>query len=218
MIHLIDKKNKKVFYKIKGNIVGGPSIVYHRYHEKGLTKINRVHYNEEEKEWFYNTEGKSVDRIVGFDANALYLYCLGQEMLCGKLEWIPTKEEYKIEYANETKDLSEEERQKYKNERQLDEKSKKLQKKIGKLNSSTWVTFLDSFFGIVELDLEIPQDKYEYFGEMPPIFKNIEYNEEEGGEYMKKVIMGIKEKCTKSRKLIASLKAKRISMTSTQLK
>ena len=218
MIHLIDKKNKKVFYKIKGNIVGGPSIVYHRYHEKGLTKINRVHYNKEEKEWFYNTEGKSVDRIVGFDANALYLYCLGQEMLCGKLEWIPTKEEYKIEYANETKDLSEEERQKYKNERQLDEKSKKLQKKIGKLNSSTWVTFLDSFFGIVELDLEIPQDKYEYFGEMPPIFKNIEYNEEEGGEYMKKVIMEIKEKCTKSRKLIASLKAKRISMTSTELK
>jgi hypothetical protein len=114
MIHLIDKKNKKVFYKIKGNIVGGPSIVYHRYHEKGLTKINRDYYNEEEKEWFYNTEGKSVDRIVGFDANALYLYCLGQEMLCGKLEWIPTKEEYKIEYANETKDLSEEERQKYK--------------------------------------------------------------------------------------------------------
>ena len=39
MIYLIDEKNKRVFYKIKNNIVGGPSIVYHRYHEKGKTTL-----------------------------------------------------------------------------------------------------------------------------------------------------------------------------------
>ena len=77
---------------------------------------------------YYDTEGKNVNRIVGFDANALYLYCLGQEMLCGKLEWIPTKEEYKVEYETETKDLSKDDKQKYKNDRQLDEKSKKYRK------------------------------------------------------------------------------------------
>jgi hypothetical protein len=218
MIHLIDKKNKRVFYKIKNNIVGGPSIVYHRYHEKGITQINRLHYNQKKNEWYYNSEGKLVNKVVGFDANALYLHCLGQEMLCGKLQWIPTKEEYEVEYEIETKDLSKSERKDYENERELDEKSKKIQKKISKLNPLTWLNFLDSFFGIVELDIEIPQDKYEYFGEMPPIFKNLEFSEEEGGENMKEVILKIKDKCVKSRKLIASLKATRILMTSTQLK
>ena len=85
------------------------------------------------------------------------------------------------------------------------------------LDQATWPAFLETFFGIVELDIEIPQDKYEYFSEMPPIFKNIVYSEEEGGEYMKNVILGKREKCTMDRKLIASLKATRIAMLSTQL-
>ncbi len=29
---------------------------------------------------------KMVKRIIGFDANALYLWCLVQDMPCGKLE------------------------------------------------------------------------------------------------------------------------------------
>jgi len=217
MIHLIDKKNKRVFYKIKSNIVGGPSIVYHRYHEKGITEINRLHYNQEKHKWYYKSQGKIVNTIAGFDANALYLYCLGREMLCGKLEWIPTKDEYNIEYKTETKNLTESEKREYENERELSQKSKKLQKEICKINTSTWLPFLDSFFGILEIDIEIPQDKYEYFGEMPPIFKNIEYSEKEGGEYMKKIILREKDKCVETRKLIASLKGTRLLMTSTQL-
>lgn len=54
MIYLIDETNKEVFYKMKNNIVGGPSIVYHRYHEVGQTKINSVHYNQESEELYYN--------------------------------------------------------------------------------------------------------------------------------------------------------------------
>src|SRR4029079_3789961 len=100
------RKIRGCFYKLKNNIVGGPSIVYHRYHEKGVTKINKIHYNEKTKEWYYDDNGKEVQSVVGFDANALYLYCLGQYMLCGKLEWIPTEEEYLFEYKNETKDLN----------------------------------------------------------------------------------------------------------------
>ena len=153
----------------------------------------------------------------------LYLSCLGQDMLCGKLEWIPTKEEYKNEYKTETKDLNEEERQKYKQERVLDEASRNLQEQLEKImqtnNQKTWLEFLETFFGLIEVDIEIPEDKYEKFGEMPPIFKNIEYSEEESGEYMKNVILGINRKSVQtSRKLIASLKATRILMKSTQLK
>ena len=77
MIYIRDERNKRVFYKMKSNIVGGPSIVYHRYHEKKTTKINRVHYNQEAKQWYYENDGKPVYSVVGFDANALYLSCSG---------------------------------------------------------------------------------------------------------------------------------------------
>ena len=51
MIPIIDERNNRVFYKIKENIIGGPSSGYHRYHKIYVTKINRVHYNEETKKW-----------------------------------------------------------------------------------------------------------------------------------------------------------------------
>ena len=217
MIYLIDEKNKKAFYKIKNNIVGGPSIVYHRYHEKGKTNIDRVHYNKETKEWYYNNDGKAVEKVVGYDANALYLSCLEQDQLCGKLEWIPTEKEYKIEYEAETKDLNDTEKKEYEKNRELSTESKTLQEKL----NDPKLKWLIRFFGLVEVDIKIPENKYEYFGEMPPIFKNIEYSEEEGGEYMKNVISSIRKdsgvKFATSRKLIASLRATRILIKSTRL-
>src|SRR5271166_1587966 len=190
MIYLIDEKNKRAFYKIKNNIVGGPSIVYHRYHEKGKTNIDRVHYNKETKQWYYNNDGKVVEKVVGHDANALYLCCLEQHQLCGKLEWIPTEEEYKIEYEAYTKDLNDIDYEiNYEINRQLSTESKELQEKL----NDPQLKWLKTFFGLVEVDIKIPENKYEYFGEMPPIFKNIEYSEEEGGEYMKKVISSIRK-------------------------
>ncbi|XP_038054119.1 uncharacterized protein LOC119726483 [Patiria miniata] len=65
---LIDEANKDVYYAIKANIVGGPSIVFHRYHEKEKTFIRG---------------GKLCQNIVGFDANALYLWSLMQDMPVG---------------------------------------------------------------------------------------------------------------------------------------
>ena len=92
------------------------------------------------------------------------------------------------------------------------------------ITQNKWLEFLATFFGLVEVDIEIPEEKYEMFGEMPPIFKNMEYTEEESGEYMKDVISKINKKQVEtesksktSRKLIASLKASRILMKSTQL-
>ena len=66
---LIDKDNKDLYYKIKANIVGGPSIVFHRYHETGQTYIRNG--------------DKLCQKVVGFDANALYLWALMQDMPTG---------------------------------------------------------------------------------------------------------------------------------------
>ena len=77
---------------------------------------------------------KMLRKLMGYDANALYLYCLGQEQLCGKLEWIPTEEEYKIEYENETKDFTDAQKKQYNNDRELGKKSKKIQEEINQLS------------------------------------------------------------------------------------
>ena len=175
MIHLVDEKNKRLFYQLKHNIVGGPSIVSHRYHEKGVKKLNKVHYKQETKDWYYGDDGKHVHSIVGFDANALYLYCLGHDMLCGKLEWIPTEEEYKLEFESETTELKDDEKEAYKKDREPSKKGKELRKTLKEImENNAWLSFFESFYGALEVDIEIPENKYETFGEMPPIFKNME--------------------------------------------
>ena len=87
-VKLISEKNKEVFYKLKQNVVGGPSIVFARYHEAGKTHIRHPVYNAETKDWSV-VDGKIVNRVLGFDANALYLWCLNQSMPCGEMKEIP---------------------------------------------------------------------------------------------------------------------------------
>lgn len=174
LIHIIDTKNHAVFYKFKENVVGGASIVYHRYHEKNITKITRIRYDQQTKEWTYDKDGKLVKKISGFDANALYLYCLGENMPCGELKWV------------ETNDLK-------------------------------YVTDKD-FFGFLEVDISVPEDKYEYFSEMAPIFKNMEYDESNCGEYTQNMVMKLKNKFTSSKKLIGSLSGTKILIKSDRLK
>ena len=54
---------------MKDNIVGGPAIIFHRYHEKGITTIRG---------------GSELCRkIEGYDANALYLWAIMQDMPTG---------------------------------------------------------------------------------------------------------------------------------------
>lgn len=67
---LCDESNKDLYYTIKRNITGGPSIIFNRHHEVGVTNIR-------------NNPTKPCQKIVGFDANALYLYCIGQPMPTG---------------------------------------------------------------------------------------------------------------------------------------
>ena len=63
---------------LKTGMVGGPSMVFCRYAERGVTGIRSdVHEKESKK---IKIKNKKCKTILGYDANALYLYCSGQKM------------------------------------------------------------------------------------------------------------------------------------------
>ena len=64
----------ELYHLFKCNMVGGPSIIFHRYAEVEKTKIREYEYGE---------SAKVVKKIVGYDANALYLWALCQPMPVG---------------------------------------------------------------------------------------------------------------------------------------
>ena len=66
---VFNRTNRDLHKLVKDNIVGGPAIIFHRYHEKDVTKIRGG--------------GETCRSIVGYDANALYLWALMQDMPTG---------------------------------------------------------------------------------------------------------------------------------------
>jgi len=66
--------SKEAYEMLKGAVVGGPSLVFTRRHEAGVTRI-RSHQFE---------EPRLCKKILGFDASALYLSTMLREMPCGK--------------------------------------------------------------------------------------------------------------------------------------
>ncbi|KAG6592630.1 uncharacterized protein IUM83_12462 [Phytophthora cinnamomi] len=73
LVYSIDQEEKDIYAKMKANIAGGPSIIFHRYAKRNETKIRG---------------GKVCKKIIGYDANALYLWALGNDMPCGRLTTI----------------------------------------------------------------------------------------------------------------------------------
>ena len=71
---LFDRHNSDLHDLICQNMVGGPSIIFHRYHEAGITKL---------RENIYHEKASMCEAVVGYDANALYLWCLMQDMPTG---------------------------------------------------------------------------------------------------------------------------------------
>jgi hypothetical protein len=67
---LFDAANEDLYRTVKQNIIGGPSIIFNRYHKAGETHIR-------------GNPSKPCQTICGFDANALYLYCLDKELPTG---------------------------------------------------------------------------------------------------------------------------------------
>ncbi|RAW20393.1 hypothetical protein PC110_g23165, partial [Phytophthora cactorum] len=69
----IDKEKSEIYRKMKANIAGGPLIIFNRCAKRNETKIH---------------DGKLCKKIIGYDANALYLWVLGNEIPCGRLTTI----------------------------------------------------------------------------------------------------------------------------------
>ena len=64
-----NRTNSDLHKLVKDNIVGGPAIIFHRYHENNVTRIRGG--------------GETCRSIVGYDANALYLWAIMQDMPTG---------------------------------------------------------------------------------------------------------------------------------------
>ena len=71
---IFNEKNKDLHHLVKDHVVGGASLIFHRYHEKGVTTLRQNEYGE---------AARPCRSIVGYDANALYLWSLMQDMPMG---------------------------------------------------------------------------------------------------------------------------------------
>ncbi len=70
---LFEEQDKNLYYMLKNNIRGGPSIIFNRHQEVDKTLIR----------------GKKLCKsIIGFDNNAMYLNAIMQEMAVGKYKQI----------------------------------------------------------------------------------------------------------------------------------
>jgi hypothetical protein len=70
----------------------------------------------------------------------------------------------------------------------------------------------DKLFGFVECDISVPDNLYDHFAEMCPIFKNIDIHgtREIIGDHMFEYCQNNKIPVKKSRKLIGSMKGDKI--------
>ena len=73
-IPLITRVNEDLHKKTKRNVVGGPAIIYNRHQEEDVTFL-RPHD--------YGADAKVCKRVVGYDANALYLDSMTQPLPTG---------------------------------------------------------------------------------------------------------------------------------------
>ena len=67
-------------------MIGGPSIVFCRHAEAGVSKIRSHIYSRSDSKAGakLSEDAKTCRSVLGLDANSLYLFCSGQEMPCGK--------------------------------------------------------------------------------------------------------------------------------------
>ena len=84
---LFDQANSDMYHLIRDNNTGGPSIIFHRYHEAGKTKIREAEKGQ---------DAKLCEKIVGYDANALYLWAVMQNMPTGSYTRRLAENEFKL--------------------------------------------------------------------------------------------------------------------------
>ena len=88
---LFEDKDKDLYYTVN---VGGPSIIFNRYHEKDKTRIRDVEMKNKGK------DSKVCKKIVGYDANALYLWAIMQPMPTGSYSRRLCDDGYRLRTSN----------------------------------------------------------------------------------------------------------------------
>ncbi|KAJ8031107.1 hypothetical protein HOLleu_27721 [Holothuria leucospilota] len=175
---LFHRSDQDLYYTFRANLVGGPSIIFHRYQEKGKTKIR-------------NTDNV-CQKIVGFDANALYLWAIMQNMPTGP--YLRRREEtgFKLEKSRPSLRLPLE--------------------KVRKLSLQRIVQAIrdDQIFGAIECDIHVPDELKPTFAEMCPIFKNTDISIDDIGEHMKNFALERKIMKKPRKSLIGSMFGKKI--------
>ena len=175
-------------------MVGGPSIVFCRYAEAGVSKIRSHIYSRSDRESGDSGAGESqaagaklsadakiCRSVQGLDANSLYLFCSGQEMPCGK---------EKVFHCDP------------------EEKDKLIQNVLN-----------DKLFGFFEVDIEVPEQKRKRFSEFCPLFILDEVPEEQIPQHMKDYQINTgRKKIKNNKKLLGVMKAEKILIYSPLLK
>ena len=155
---------KEAYDMLKNAMVGGPSIVFKRYHEAGITQIRPHRF----------TKTKTCQRIIGYDANALYPSTMLREMPCGKEKVVHCQNPQMAAV-----DL------------------------VNALKQRSW-------FGFAEVDIEIPQNLWMKFEEMPPFFYTRQIPHEAVPNHMKNYMAHTGRKIGDGKKLVGGLSAQKL--------
>ena len=173
-------------------MIGGPSIVFCRYAEAGVSQIKSHIYQR----------AKTCRAVLGFDANSLYLFCSGQEMPCGK-------EKVFSERSERSGRSGQSERSGQSGRSQRSEDKDKLIQNV--LN--------DKLFGFFQVDIEVPEQLRKHFSEFSPLFILSEVPEDQIPQHMKeyKINTG-RKKVKNNKKFLGVMKAEKILLYSPLLK
>ena len=157
-----------VYDLLRTGTVGEPVQVFSRYHEKDITRI-RPH--------MYGEKSKLTKGVIGYDTNALYLYCSGDVTPRGKDTLAVNKKPFD-------------------------------QKRIAKFSKDI---LKGKVFGFAQVDIEIPDELYDTFTEMPLLFVVQEIPDCDILEEMQiyRVKTG-RKKVKGTKKLLGIMKAKKI--------
>ena len=176
-------------------MIGGPSIVFCRHAEAGVSKIRSHIYRggeaagaealrpeqSSELRGSDSEKAKTCRSVLGLDSNSLYLFCSGQEMPCGK---------EKVFKCNPG------------------EKDELIQNVLN-----------DKLFGFFEVDIEVPDQLRDKFSEFCPLFVISEVSEDQIPQHMKDYKINTGRKMIKNnKKLLGVMKAEQILLYSPLLK
>ena len=182
--------SEEAYDMLKGAVVGGPSLVFTRYHEAGKTRIRSHQYPvPRDGEVLTGAHAKLCENIQGYDANALYLSTMLNYMPCGK--------EKVVHYTAHLADPLTEQLEAWQIEQETADFTQRLKQK--------------SWFGYAEVDIEIPEHLHQKFEEMCPFFHNKPVPANQVPEHMKEYMKATGRKVVESnKKLLGTLSAEKI--------